>query len=158
MKTPILPRPATIEKVIQCIAECFNKCELVTPWLIQERSTDWSGGYIDYREALAVLECLAPEPGQPMYHDELKSKLTRANRLLDLLLNRYPKQWWYDAEGCEVFPVFPLIHEILARRFPRLHSLLFPNSAHAQQAGGCLKEKTYHPSIAIECGDRKIYA
>jgi hypothetical protein len=158
MKTPSLPRSTTIDKVLLCIKECFNKCERVTHWIVQERSRDWRRGYIDRREALAALESLAPTPGEPVRYEELDSCLTRSNNLRDLLLNAYPKEWWYDAEGCEVFPVFPLIHEILARRFPILHSLLFPNSAHAQQAGGCLKEKTYHPSIAIECGDRKIYA
>jgi hypothetical protein len=157
MKTPILPRPATIEKVIRCIAECFNKCELITPWLIQEVSKKWDGGYIDWREALAALESLAYEPGNPVHYEELQSSLTRSNRLRDTIRDRLPNQWWYDAEGCEVFPVFPLIHEILARRFPILHSLLFPNPAHAQQAGSCLKEKTYHSGIAIESGDKKVY-
>jgi hypothetical protein len=129
MKTPSLPRSATIDKVLQCIAERFNQCEEVTPWLVQERSVGWRGGYIDWREALAALESLAPEPGEHMHHEELPSSLTRSNRLRDLLLNecpkKWPKKWWYDAQGCEFFPVFPIPHSVIAKRFPRLHALLF---------------------------------
>lgn len=125
MKEPRLPRSATIDKVMRCIKECFNKCELVTPYIIQERSKGWHGGFIDWREALAALESLAYEPGQPQYYPELNSCLTRSNRLLDTLFNRLPRQWWYDAEGCEVFPVFPFIHGWLANNLPELHNLLF---------------------------------
>lgn len=125
MKIPSLPKIATIDKVLRCIAECFNQCEEVTPWLVQQRSTGWRGGYIDWREALAALESLAPEPGQHMNHEGLPSSLTRSNRLRDLRFNRYPRRWWYDKEGCEVYPVFHLVHQTLARRFPLLHNLLF---------------------------------
>jgi hypothetical protein len=119
-----LPRAVTIDKVLKCIKENFNKCELVTPWLIQERSKNWCRGYIDYREALAALESLAFDPGQPVAYDELQSCLTRSNKIRDFLLNKYPKEWWYDAEGCEVFPVFPRIHQIVAKNLPMVHSLL----------------------------------
>jgi len=125
MKTPSLPRSATIDKVLRCIAECFNKCELITPWLIQEASKRWDGGYIDRREAFVALESLALEPGKPEYYEELQSKLTRSNRVRDVVLSKLPIQWWYDDEGCEFFPVFPIPHSVIAKRFPRLHALLF---------------------------------
>jgi hypothetical protein len=124
MKTPHLPRTLTIDKVLKCIKEKFNKCELVTPWLIQERSKNWCGGSIDYREALAALESLAFDPGLPIAYDELQSCLTRSNKIRDLLLDKYPKEWWYDAEGCEMYPIFPFLHQIAARRFPIIHSFL----------------------------------
>jgi len=129
MKTPVLPRIATIDKVLSCIRDCFNQCEMVTPWLIQERSKDWPGGYIDYREALVALESLAPELGKPELHPELPSSLTRSNSLRHLQLRKYPNEWWYDAEGCEMYPVFPLLHQIAARRFPTIHSFLQSHAA-----------------------------
>lgn len=129
MKTPALPRTATIDKVLSCIRERFNKCEVVTPWLVQQRSIGWQGGYIDYREALAALESLAFDPGQPVLHEELRSKLTRSDSLRHLRLRKYPNKWWYDVEGCEMYPVFPLLHQIAARRYPTIHSFLQSHAA-----------------------------
>jgi len=108
--------PEMVERVKNCIRELYP-CTYVYPSLFKKLKR------IDSDQAKGALRKIASKPNKPV-DIGADSMLIRGYRGFGILRTEPADYWWYDPVGDERLPLFPILHEIIAERFPLIHSLL----------------------------------